>query len=43
MKGTTGLVMTVGAFGAGWALGPFFAMGCGLDWTLPQAHFNGVE
>ncbi len=43
MKRTTGLVMTVVAFGAGWALGPFFAMGCGLDWTLPQAHFNGVE
>ncbi|HEX4141806.1 MAG TPA: hypothetical protein VHY09_15770, partial [Candidatus Methylacidiphilales bacterium] len=22
---------------------PLSALGCGLDWTLPQAHFEGVE
>lgn len=27
----------------GFALGPSLAMGCGLDWTLPHVHFNGVE
>ena len=35
--------MMAGASCVGWALVPFSAMGCGLDWTLPHAHFEGVE
>jgi hypothetical protein len=27
----------------GLMLAPSLGMGCGLDWTLPQAHFDGVE
>jgi YD repeat-containing protein len=27
----------------GLLLAPSLGMGCGLDWTLPQAHFDGVE
>ena len=27
----------------GFALAPSFAMGCGLDWTLPTNHFDGVN
>ena len=27
----------------GFALGSSCAMGCGLDWTLPVGHFEGVE
>ena len=35
--------MTASVACVGWALGSFSVIGCGLDWTLPQAHFDGVE
>jgi hypothetical protein len=35
--------MTASVACVGWAMAPFSVLGCGLDWTLPQAHFDGVE